>query len=62
MKQDYSPEEIEEAVRRCREAGYVDPFFEGDKGYPNWVDFTDEAISATRALVTETQKIIDDLV
>ncbi len=46
-----------DAVQRCRDAGYVDPFFVGTKGYPNWMEFTDEAIAKTRAFVAETQRL-----
>jgi hypothetical protein len=50
-------QEIVSAVERCRAEGYEDPFFVGTKGYPNWMDFTDEAIAKTRAMVAATQAV-----
>jgi hypothetical protein len=51
---DHEGREWTVAAERCRAEGYEDPFFVGTKGYPNWMDFTDEAIAKTRAFVAET--------
>lgn len=48
------------AIQRCLDAGYLDPYFVGDKGYPNWMMFTDKAITQTKRFVEETRKIFDD--
>ncbi len=50
---------VKEAKDRCRADGYLDVNFIGTKGYPNWYDYTDEAIAKVRAFVKDQAQFSD---
>lgn len=45
-----------EARIKCIDDG-MDPDFVGQKGYPNWMDFTDKSIQKIKNLINELKSI-----